>query len=207
MHCTGIYKILNLLTGSVYIGSAINCELRRRRHFSILRHNKHYNKHLQNAFNKYGESAFIFGVITMCDKETLIEKEQYYIDKYKSFSKGIGYNISPFAGRTKGLVAHNKGIPWTLKQRSVLSNAAKNRKTQPHIVPHTQEARLKMSLSRKGTRIGPNHPLSKIVLNINTGIFYDSIKDAAESEGIKYRTLYARVTGENNNQHSSFKLV
>jgi hypothetical protein len=42
-------------------------------------------------------------------------------------------------------------------------------------------------------------PECKIVLNTNTGIFYDSITDAAKSINMKMRTLAAKLSGQNKN--------
>lgn len=42
-------------------------------------------------------------------------------------------------------------------------------------------------------------PESKIVLNTETGIFYDSITHAASSRNIKMRTLAAKLSGQNKN--------
>ena len=54
----GIYKIINILNGKVYIGSAKNFQHRWSRHVSALNLDKHENLHLQNAWNKYGSSNF-----------------------------------------------------------------------------------------------------------------------------------------------------
>jgi len=41
---------------------------------------------------------------------------------------------------------------------------------------------------------------SKIVLNLNSGIFYDSAKEAAMCHGIKHSTLKSRLNGNNKNK-------
>ena len=43
-------------------------------------------------------------------------------------------------------------------------------------------------------------PLEKYVLNIETGIFYDSAKEAAKYTNIKYCTLRAMLNGQNPNK-------
>lgn len=45
------------------------------RHFGELNRNVHNNKHLQNAWNKYGEESFEFNVLEYCDVELLNERE------------------------------------------------------------------------------------------------------------------------------------
>ena len=57
---SGIYKILNNINGKIYIGSTKNFNKRWVTHKYLLRLNKHENKHLQYAWNKYGEVHFEF---------------------------------------------------------------------------------------------------------------------------------------------------
>lgn len=53
---------------------------------------------------------------------------------------------------------------------------------------------------------GSNHKNSKKILNTETGIYYDSFKEASEAFCIKYTTLCAQLNGQNKN-NTSFKLV
>jgi len=90
----GIYAIFNTINTKMYIGSAKNLHNRYRKHLSNLKRNIHQNPHLQNAWNKYGENNFIFIILEILnDEKKVIEKEQYYIDKYKSYINVMGYNI------------------------------------------------------------------------------------------------------------------
>ena len=57
----GIYVIINTCTNKVYAGKTEKSfKYRYDVHYYCLCHNVHYNKHLQNSFNKYGSDAFIF---------------------------------------------------------------------------------------------------------------------------------------------------
>lgn len=56
----GIYKITNLLDGKYYVGSSMDIGFRWNRHRETLRANTHKNDKLQNAWNYWGESSFIF---------------------------------------------------------------------------------------------------------------------------------------------------
>lgn len=80
---SGIYKITNVVNNKIYIGSTSNLYNRKHHHFSKLKHNKHSNPHLQNSYNKYGKDNFIFEILEECDINSLIEKEQYYLDSIK----------------------------------------------------------------------------------------------------------------------------
>jgi group I intron endonuclease len=99
MEVSGVYKIQSKTKPyRCYIGSA--CDLRERqwRHFRKLRYNKHFNKKLQNHYNKYGENDLEFSVILYgCSKTELIFVEQCFIDTYNPW-----FNICPTAGNRLG---------------------------------------------------------------------------------------------------------
>jgi len=59
----GIYQIVNTINGKLYGGQAQNIRIRWGNHRWHLENNSHRNKHLQNAWNKYGGDAFRFEVI------------------------------------------------------------------------------------------------------------------------------------------------
>ena len=116
----GIYQIRNLLNGKIYVGSSVNLNTRRIRHFRDLRGGFHFNSHLQRAFNKYGPDAFVFEVIEYCESSKLIEREQFWID-YKKTSHTL-YNSSPTAG-------NQLGIKRTDETKKKMSAAQKGHKT------------------------------------------------------------------------------
>jgi len=94
---SGIYQIRNKINKKIYIGSAINIVERWQRHVRLLNRNKHTNKHLQSAWNKYGSENFEFTILEECEKELLIEREQFYLDTLCP-----EYNICPTAGSQLG---------------------------------------------------------------------------------------------------------
>jgi len=100
---SGIYVIFNNITKKFYIGSSYNIKNRLYCHFFKLKSNKHPNVHLQRSYNKHDKSVWSIGIIEFCNENILIEKEQYYLNLYKSFKDTIGYNISPTASSIRGL--------------------------------------------------------------------------------------------------------
>jgi bifunctional DNA-binding transcriptional regulator/antitoxin component of YhaV-PrlF toxin-antitoxin module/predicted GIY-YIG superfamily endonuclease len=100
---SGIYMITNIVNYKKYIGSSINLHDRCNKHKAQLKNNKHHNFHLQNAWDKYGEENFKFEIIELVsDKEKLIEREQYWIDKLDTSNQLKGYNLNPIAGSQLG---------------------------------------------------------------------------------------------------------
>lgn len=117
----GIYQWLCIPNGKVYVGSSTNCYSRFCEHRADLRKGVHVNRYLQNAWNKYGESAFAFSVIEpVLFVEDLLTREQYWIDRLQSFDDKRGYNIYRFAG--SGL-----GHPVSQETRNKISAALRGK--------------------------------------------------------------------------------
>lgn len=185
---SGIYCLFNIITKKFYIGSAINLYNRLNSHIFKLRFKRHCNKHLLSSFNKYGEDNFLIVILEIVnDKNKLIEREQYFLDKFlfaqefirkedKRFQQ-LGYNILALAGSSLG---HKMSEEVKLK----LKEKAKGRKPcelarinariaiQNKIYTEEEravtskihkgkivslESRLKMSKSRTGKKQTPEH--------------------------------------------------
>lgn len=98
---TGIYKITNIITNEIYVGSAAGkygIKKRWQGHRSKLSKNNHANPKLQNSWNKYGESKFLFEILEICSRVDCISREQYYIDTLNP-----QFNNRPMAGSNLGL--------------------------------------------------------------------------------------------------------
>jgi group I intron endonuclease len=94
-YISGIYKITCLSTGKFYIGSSTNINRRLKQHMGLLKHNKHENKYMQNAWNKHGEENFKFEIIeTIRKTRELLTREQRWLDATQCYKKAIGFNIS-----------------------------------------------------------------------------------------------------------------
>lgn len=101
---SGIYSILNNITGKYYIGSAIDFWDRFIFHNWQIKNNRHSNNYLQNSYNKHGDSEFSFNLLELLHpKDDLIEREQFYIDLLEATNPELGYNLSPTAGNNTGL--------------------------------------------------------------------------------------------------------
>lgn len=109
---SGIYQIKNLVNKKKYIGSTKNFNSRKHQHLYHLRRSNHSNKHLQNAWNIYGENVFVFEILEECDVSLIIKKEQYYIDLLKP-----EYNIRKIAASNLGF-KHSTNTKNKIKETS-----------------------------------------------------------------------------------------
>jgi len=97
---SGVYRIFNEETNMFYIGSSENIGKRFNDHRRLLRKNKHFNAHLQHAWNKYGENVFRFRILIKCSAEQCRKFEQKLLDFYP---KGKLYNIAPTVSKYEKL--------------------------------------------------------------------------------------------------------
>lgn len=101
MFC-GIYKIICFRNRKFYIGSAKDIEYRWRKHKGLLRRNCHFNKYLQNSWNKHGEKAFVWEIVEVTGIDELISREQHWLDATKCYLPKIGFNTCRFAASSLG---------------------------------------------------------------------------------------------------------
>ena len=157
---TGIYKIENLVNNKVYIGQAVNINNRWKGHLKELKHNNHTNRHLQNAWNKYGEENFKFDIIEECEEDKLTEREQYWIDYYGGLNSSDNYNKRDASSKghlseeSKLKVSRaNKGkILGPLKEetKQKISRALKGRPAHNKGISVSKEIKDKISKANKG---------------------------------------------------------
>ena len=118
-----IYAIKNLANGKLYVGSTKDEHARKKQHFTDLRCGRHYNWHLQRAFEFYGEQAFQWQVLELVVDDLLLEQEKHWIVHLDTCDKMNGYNISinpmaPMRGRK-----HRKETLKIMQERSLKGSA------------------------------------------------------------------------------------
>lgn len=140
----GVYKILNRKNGKFYIGSSVDVEKRFSSHKKELIAGTHNNKHLQNAWNKYGEDSFEFLVIEeVSDINELRNRETYYLQSTKCTNPDIGYNMLDNANIGLGVQASTE-----IRQR--ISVACSGDKNGNYGRKHTEEEKVRMRDNRWG---------------------------------------------------------
>ncbi len=139
---TGVYVWANTINGKVYVGSAaVSFDRRRWDHQHKLRQNKHFNRHLQAAWNRDGEVAFEFQVIETCEPSQCLAREQVCIDLFNATDPECGYNMQPTAGSPLG-----RPLTQATKDKISQANTGQTR---------SDESKTKMSASHKAMTIPP----------------------------------------------------
>lgn len=95
----GIYKILNTVNNKIYIGQSVHIEKRYKEHIRESKYERS-NMPIHKAIHKYGSENFQLEILEECSIEDLDCRECYYIDKYNSRNREVGYNI--LEGGNKG---------------------------------------------------------------------------------------------------------
>lgn len=123
-----IYKIVNLVNDKFYVGSTTNKKVRFREHRKQLRGNRHHCKHLQAAWNKYGEEKFDFRVVEEVPAtDSLQAAEDRWLQQH--FGRLYCYNsgaaaIAPWRG-VYGPEHFNFGRVMSEGQKAQISTALK----------------------------------------------------------------------------------
>jgi len=134
---SGVYCIEHI-SGRKYIGSSMDIGTRWRSHLNMLKAGRHTQR-FQAAWDKYGAHEFIFRVLELVnDREKLIHREQYWIDKFTSYDEEYGFNTAPSADGTAGI-----SPSWETRQK--MSKAGKGRK-------FTEEHKKRIGLANKGKK-------------------------------------------------------
>ncbi len=98
--CSCVYAIVNVMNGKRYIGSTMHFQNRVQMHKFHLRRGTHDNRHLQASWKKYGEDAFVFGIIEEVPVEQMIKQEQAFLDSAQPHVYNTGLVASaPTRGR------------------------------------------------------------------------------------------------------------
>jgi group I intron endonuclease len=219
-----IYKIYSAAKpDKFYIGSTVKFLSRKSRHLQDLRKNKHGNQYLQNHANKYGIEDLFFEVVERVDdKFKLFEREQHYFDLLKPTfnvgaiaatpSTGVRWTEERKLKQRERLKGKRAGIKFSEEHKNKLSIAFKGQKRSlGRVLSSTTKEKIRQSLINKNNK-GYKQTDEQIkkrlanklrkVVDINTGVVYDSITSAAKSQGMSRDTLHGWLNDTRRNKTS-----
>lgn len=182
-----IYEILCTENGRKYIGSAVDADKRWVMHVTQLASGRHHSKHLQRAWDKYGEDAFSFRIVERCDRESLIAREQHYIDTLKP-----EFNSRPNAASQLGWKPTDEAR--ARMRASAIGNTNRKGKKQ------SEEAKERIRLNRKGKGGGPHgqerrRNVAKGLMRSVSDLTEDSVREGRRlrAEGLSAPQIAKRV--------------
>lgn len=204
-----IYEIQNTVTGFRYIGCSKQVEKRWKEHRRELNYNKHCNSHLQNAWNKYGESTFSFKVIAEYSSESaMFLEERKLIQKstnlYNLAEGGLGGD--PSKGMTEDAIESYRKIQSKAQLRR-FENLEERAKANPfaNLSEEEYSSRIQVwSAAKKGSknnRYKHNNPVLQVDLKTK-----ETIKiwaDACEAAEAGYNRKYIVYCCQNKKGYKS----
>jgi len=185
---TCIYQIKNVKNGKVYVGSTVDFKKRRNSHLHYLRQGRHRNRHLQRAFDLYGEENFHFSIIKETTRDLLLSDEQDAINTLNP-----AYNICQVASSCLG-------VKRTKEHTDKIRQANTGKK-------HSDETKKKLSEANKGKHLS-EETILKLKLNKKSikvyqydrkGNFlksFPSIREAARQANLDSKTIRKCLKGE-----------
>lgn len=139
---SGIYRIRCTETGKIYIGSSADIDTRWYQHRLLLQRGKHHNNYLQHAWSKHGAEAFEFEVVECVEPESLLDREQHWIDATRCFDQKCGYNLASIAGAGIG------GARLKVRDDDARGGARADAGAKPDLVARISKLRSKLQHHR-----------------------------------------------------------
>lgn len=137
------------------MGSSFDIAKRIKNHFSRLKTKNHINPHLQASYDKYGKDNFIWEILEQCSVDSLLEREQFWMDETRCYDRSVGFNNCIKADSPLG-------YKHTDENKKRMSELKKGKKLKPEHVAkiskvnigrkHSQETKRKMSESKLGKK-------------------------------------------------------
>lgn len=219
----GIYKITSP-SGRVYIGQSRNIK---KRFSGYMRMKSVDQSRLHASFLKYGIDNHVFEIIEECDFLELNKRERFYQDMYEVLGpKGLNCVLTSTdilpevkseetrrkisasnTGKKHTESAKNKvsianiGKVLSLESRKKLSEARKG-------MVFSEETKKRISESKKGKKTNRDYSLStglgneksKIILDLQAGVFYYGVADASRCLGKNKSVLIRYLNGTRKNK-------
>nr|QEN73924.1 hypothetical protein [Lentinula edodes]WGO76468.1 GIY-YIG endonuclease [Lentinula edodes] len=148
---TGVYCLINLINGNIYIGSSVNLAVRMSNYLNttFLKNRKNNNMPIIQALLKYGQENFSVLIVEYVNIENLSVRETYYITHllpyYNVLKQGyssIGYKHTEATKQMLSELAKNR--THSDKTKTLISKALVGENNPFYNKNHSMETKLRM---------------------------------------------------------------
>ena len=204
----GIYKITSP-SRRIYIGQSVNINSRYINYKNL--HCKTQIK-LYNSIVKYGWEYHKFEVIEECEVHLLNERERYWQEHYDVIKNGLNCKLTKLSDKKVVLSEETKNKEVPEHKKEILRTNFLGRKHTEASLEKMRKNNARANLGKKASdetrrKISMNNSNSKLVINIQSGIFYNSIKEAASSTDFKYDYIKTNLNGTTLKNRTNFRLI
>jgi group I intron endonuclease len=181
-----VYLITNLVNNKKYIGiTNQGFKVRWKHHCYEAKSGSTF--HLHRAMIKYGFDQFYIEVMCECETyERLKELEKIYIEKYNSYNRDFGYNLTKGGDGTFGRF-HSEGTKEKIRQKAIgRKKGVRSKKIQK--IKSNKGILTMIERSKK--------PIAQYDLNGKLIATFPSVKEAARLNDINKCTIYSQMKQE-----------
>jgi group I intron endonuclease len=114
----------------------------------------HWNHRINADVEKFGRDSFLFGVVEYCEKENLLDREQYYIDNWipdYNLRKDVDDCKSSWDKESRIKLGEKLKLAWVERKASLSPEEFKKKHGDARRgILHSDESKKNMSEKRKG---------------------------------------------------------
>jgi group I intron endonuclease len=194
-----IYKLTNTLNNKIYIGLTTETISERcRKRIAEAKYRESRNSYILNAIRKYGSKVFkVEQLDTANTLEELQQKEIFYIEKYNSTNRNIGYNLTKGGEGNLGLKMSEE-TKEKIRQKHLGVKWSKDRKLEHCKILKSKN--INYNIAKENCRIYNLKACKKVgKFDINNKLvkIYSTISEASKYENVSRSTIQQRIKKKN----------
>ena len=191
---TGVYCLVNLINGHIYIGSSVNLAVRMSNYLNTtyLKNRKNNNMPIIQALLKYGQENFAILIVEYVDIENLSVRETFYITHFlpyynvlKQGYSSLGYKHTEATKKLLSELAQNK--VHSEKTKSLISKALVGENNPFYNKSHSMDAKLRMIEANSAYPVYIYNSLNKLL------VIFPSVKTLAKLINSNHATIVSYI--------------
>ena len=195
---TGVYCLVNLINGHIYIGSSVNLAVRMSNYLNTtyLKNRKNNNMPIIQALLKYGQENFAILIVEYVDIENLSVRETFYITHFlpyynvlKQGYSSLGYKHTEATKKLLSELAQNK--VHSDKTKSLISKALVGENNPFYNKSHSMDAKLRMIEANSAYPVYIYNSLNKLL------VIFPSVKTLAKLINSNHATIVSYIKKKN----------